>query len=180
MSLLRPLTGPRTFSIDTRSLDGGSFVLSTSQMVSATPEQLFPFFEEVRNLSEITPRWLDFRLINPDAAERPHSGARYDYTIRWFGARIGWRSEIVEHAPPHRFVDVQLKGPYSLWHHVHLFEAVEGGTLLRDAVTYRLPFGTLGKIVHWLVVKRQLREIFLYRAVKIHEWVGKAYVQNQP
>ena len=167
----------RTFSIDTRPCDDGSFVLNTSQTVPATVEQLFPFFENARNLSEITPPWLDFRLINPDTAETSRRGARYEYTIRWFWIRVGWQSEIVEYVPPHRFVDVQLKGPYALWRHVHLFEAVEGGTLLRDTVSYRLPFGTLGRMVHRVVVKRQLRGIFLYRAVKVQEWVGRAFGQ---
>lgn len=182
MLLLEPVPkwmteAPRTFSIDIRSRDDGSFVLNTSQTLPATLEQVFPFFENARNLSEITPPWLDFRLINPDAAETSHRGARYEYTIRWFGIRVGWQSEIVEYVPPHRFVDVQLKGPYVLWRHVHLFEAVEGETLLRDAVSYRLPFGTLGKVAHRLAVKRQLREIFLYRAIRIQELAGRAFGQ---
>lgn len=170
----------REFSIDIQSLGGGSYRLSTSQIVSATPSQVFPFFENPGNLSGITPPWLDFKLINSDEIIRPRNGARYDYTIRWFGIRIHWQSEIVEYAPPHRFIDVQLKGPYELWHHLHTFEEVAAGTLVKDAVTYRLPFGPLGRMTHILAVKRQLRDIFIYRAISIDKWVSAAAPIDAP
>ena len=57
------------------------------------------------------------------------------------------------HTDPHggrRFVDVQLSGPYQLWHHTHCFEACNcnGGTRMTDVVRYRLPFGAIGRMVN--------------------------------
>ena len=47
--------------------------------------------------------------------------------------------------PSERFVDVQLSGPYRLWHHTHEFRPhPDGGTLMTDTVRYALPFGPLG------------------------------------
>ncbi len=40
-------------------------------------------------------------------------------------------------------------------------------TLMRDLVEFELPFGLLGRMVHRLVVSRQLRQIFDYRAAKV-------------
>jgi ligand-binding SRPBCC domain-containing protein len=74
-----------------------------------------------------------------------------------------WTTCISEYDPPHRFVDVQLKGPYSFWHHTHTFEAKGEGTLIRDEVRYALPFGPLGEIAHAMMVKRQLNTIFNFR-----------------
>ena len=55
--------------------------------------------------------------------------------------------------PPHYFVDVQLHGPYTLWHHTHTFEERDGGTLCLDEVRYR-PRG--GALVNWLFVRRDV------------------------
>ena len=45
------------------------------------------------------------------------------------------------------FADEQLRGPYALWHHTHVFEDAQGGTRMTDRVRYRLPFGPLGEVV---------------------------------
>ena len=78
-----------------------------------------------------------------------------------------WRTLITSYNPPHRFVDEQLSGPYSFWHHTHTFEAVAGGTMIRDHVRYLLPLGALGSLLQKLVVRRQLEAIFRHRAQAI-------------
>jgi ligand-binding SRPBCC domain-containing protein len=61
-------------------------------------------------------------------------------------------------------VDVQLRGPYRLWHHTHLFEPDgRGGTVVRDLVRYALPLGPIGGLAHRLFVARDLRLIFEHR-----------------
>ena len=49
-------------------------------------------------------------------------GTLIEYRLRLHGIPIRWRTKIVVWEPPHRFVDVQLSGPYRLWHHTHDFE----------------------------------------------------------
>ena len=93
-----------------------------------------------------------------------HEGAEIDYTIRWLGLSLPWKTLIAEYKPPLRFVDVQLRGPYRLWRHTHSFEEAPGGTLVMDQVVYRLPFGPLGRLAHAAIVARQLRGIFVFRA----------------
>ena len=73
-----------------------------------------------------------------------------------------------------RFVDRQLRGPYALWHHTHTFEPVPGGTLLRDVVRYRLPFGPFGRLVERLFVRRDVERIFAYRHEVIARRLGGA------
>ncbi|MGZ3711131.1 MAG: SRPBCC family protein, partial [Bdellovibrionota bacterium] len=76
---------------------------------------------------------------------------------------IGWRTRIEKWCPEESFVDRQLKGPYKDWHHTHEFKEVRGGTLMTDRVVYQLPFGILGDIAHFLLVKRDVKTIFAYR-----------------
>jgi ligand-binding SRPBCC domain-containing protein len=60
-------------------------------------------------------------------------------------------------------VDEQAHGPYGYGRHRHSFRPTEGGTVVSDRVEYALPFGWLGRIVHRLVVQKQLHQIFAYR-----------------
>ncbi len=70
-------------------------------------------------------------------------------------------------------MDEQLKGPYSYWQHSHDFEAVPGGTMVRDRIRYALPFGPAGRFVHSVAVRRRLEEIFNYRARVIDGTFGE-------
>src|SRR3712207_5721438 len=76
-----------------------------------------------------------------------------------------------EGAPPHRFVDVQLRGPYALWHHTHdLADDGEGGTPMRDTVRYAIGFGPLGELAHRSFVARDLEKIFAFRQNRVQRW----------
>jgi ligand-binding SRPBCC domain-containing protein len=80
---------------------------------------------------------------------------------------VRWTTEIRRWEPPVRFIDVQLSGPYRLWHHTHRFEAREGGTRMTDIVRYRLPLGAIGRAIHALRVRRDVERIFEYRFQRI-------------
>jgi ligand-binding SRPBCC domain-containing protein len=60
-------------------------------------------------------------------------------------------------------VDEQRIGPYKIWHHEHHFKEVEGGVEMTDIVSYALPFGILGRMMHPIIVKKKLEEIFDFR-----------------
>jgi ligand-binding SRPBCC domain-containing protein len=92
-----------------------------------------------------------------------------DYTIRLSRVPLRWRTLIEIWEPGKRFVDVQLRGPYRLWRHEHVFSAVPGGTEVRDHVEYELPFGALGTAAHAVWVRRQLERIFDYRARAVEQ-----------
>ena len=96
------------------------FTLQTELWLPRLRDEVFPFFAEARNLETLTPAWLKFEVLTPaPIAMRP--GMPIDYRIRVHGLPIRWRTEIAEWDPPRRFVDVQLRGPYTLWHHTHTF-----------------------------------------------------------
>ena len=96
-----------------------------------------------------------------------------DYTIRWAGLPLRWRTKIIDWTPPRQFIDLQLRGPYALWHHQHTFEPTDRGTVLcADHVTYKLPGGPLGRVAQPLVVRRQLLEIFRFRREVIGRRLG--------
>ena len=144
------------------------FIFEAETYLARARSEVFPFFAEARNLQTLTPPWLKFEVLTPSPIIlRP--GALIDSRITVHGLPIRWRTEITEWDPPHRFVDVQLSGPYTLWHHTHTFEERDGGTVCADRVRYR-PRG--GALIHWLFVRRDVQRIFQYRQQRLNELFG--------
>lgn len=139
-------------------------------VIPRPPGEVFAFFSDVANLERITPPWLNFSILTPRVAL--HQGALIDYRIRLKGLPMTWKTLISDWAPPHRFVDEQLRGPYRLWHHTHEFTAVPGGTRMVDTVRYAIPLGPLGSLAHVLFVRRDLERIFAYRREHIGRIMG--------
>ncbi len=139
-------------------------LLTSEQVVGAPLDRVFAFFADAGNLETLTPEFLRFRILSP----RPiamHTGTLIDYSIRLYGVPMRWRSRITVWEPGVRFVDEQVKGPYSLWVHEHTFEAVRderGGeaTRVRDVVRYAAPLDWLS---HRWFVRPNLGRIFAYR-----------------
>ena len=142
--------------------------LRREQWIPRPLEEVFAFFSNSRNLETITPHWLGFQVLTPGPI-RIAAGTRLRYRLRWRGLPVTWITEIRRWEPPFRFIDVQLTGPYRLWHHTHRFAADQGGTRMTDIVRYRLPFGPVGRVVHALKVRRDVEQIFDYRFRCINE-----------
>ncbi len=138
------------------------YVLERTQFVPVPIEEAFAFFSDARNLEQITPPWLRFRIL--EAPEELGPRARLRYRLRLFGLPIGWRTEIVEWSPPRGFTDVQRRGPFRLWEHTHRLRPVEGGTEIYDHVRYGLFLGPVGALVRVLLVRGWVEGIFDYRA----------------
>ena len=145
------------------------YKITTKQIIQRPLAEVFAFFSQPENLALITPDHLAFNIITPPPVEMKQ-GAIIDYTIRLFKVSIHWRTLITSFEPPFRFVDEQIKGPYSFWHHTHTFTKInENETLIKDTVLYSIPLGFIGRIVHWIYIKRDLKKIFSYRKKRIQE-----------
>jgi ligand-binding SRPBCC domain-containing protein len=139
-----------------------SHVLERSQRLPGAPNDVFGFFADALNLERITPAWLGFRVVTPGPIEMER-GTLIEYRLKLHGVPIRWLTRIEVWEPPTRFVDVQIRGPYRLWHHTHSFEPDGDSTLMRDTVRYALPFGPLGELARRAFVARDLQRIFDFR-----------------
>jgi len=135
-------------------------------------DEVFRFFSDASNLELLTPAWLKFKILTPPPIAVA-SGTHIQYRLSWHGIPLRWTTEITRWNPPHDFEDIQLSGPYKLWHHTHRFQARDSGTQLTDVVEYALPFGFLGQIAHALQVRRSVEQIFDYRYQRIEEMFGR-------
>jgi ligand-binding SRPBCC domain-containing protein len=131
----------------------------TSSLTVPLPiERVFEFFADAHNLERLTPPFLKFHIVSPPIAMG--RGTRIKYRLRLHGIPVGWESEITSWEPPHRFVDLQRRGPYRFWRHEHRFREIDGGTEVADRVDYAVPGGSL---VNSLFVEPDIKKIFAYR-----------------
>ena len=131
-------------------------------------DEVFDFFADAHNLERLTPATLKFEILTPSPI-RMETGAFIDYKLKLRGIPIRWQSEITAWEPPYRFVDEQRRGPYRMWVHEHTFIEKDRGVLAKDAVNYAVPGGAL---VNKLLVARDVRKIFDYRAERLLEFLG--------
>lgn len=141
-------------------------LLEREQRLPVSPERLFEFFADARNLEAITPPLLRFRVLTPEPIVMG-AGTLIRYRLQVHGVPVNWLTEITCWEPPHRFVDEQRSGPYALWHHTHTFERDGEETIMRDVVRYRVGFGPLGLLANALLVRRDVEAIFDFRAQRI-------------
>ena len=148
--------------------------LEREQWIPAPLERVAAFFADARNLDDLTPRWLRFRIVTPAPIEM-REGARIEYELRLAGVPVRWRTRIATWKPPDAFVDVQERGPYALWEHTHRFRPLGDGVLMSDVVRYAVPLGPLGALAHRAGIAAALAAIFDYRFSRIRERFGPSF-----
>lgn len=150
------------------------YTLNSTQKLPISLAKAWDFFSSPMNLKTITPDYMDFRVTTPDLAPKIYPGMIISYTVKpVMGIPLEWVTEITYAQEGVYFVDEQRFGPYALWHHKHFFKEIKNGVEMTDIVHYKMPFGWLGQLAHWLFVKRQLQGIFEYRTLKLDELFGK-------
>jgi ligand-binding SRPBCC domain-containing protein len=138
---------------------------TASLTLSLPIERVFEFFADAQNLERLTPPFLKFHIVSPLPIEMKR-GVHIRYRLRLHGIPIGWESEITTWEPPHRFVDLQRRGPYRFWRHEHRFTQTAGGTEISDRIDYAVLGGS---IINSLLVEPDVRNIFAYRTQRLNE-----------
>jgi ligand-binding SRPBCC domain-containing protein len=151
-----------------------TYALKFVQQIPCSLEDAWQFFSDPMNLVKITPTAFDFKMISKYHESSIYPGQIIEYKLRpMFGIPLYWMTEITHVKHLEFFVDEQRYGPYSLWHHQHLFKEITGGVEMTDIVHYKIPFWFMGDIANVLFVKKQLDNVFGYRYEKIEAIFGR-------
>lgn len=145
------------------------YILERRQLIHTSLEEAWRFLESPANLNTITPADLRFQIIS-EVPDEMYNGLLIEYRIKipLFGTRK-WLAEIKHIRKLHSFVDEQREGPYSFWYHYHELQPAKSGTWIIDRVYYAIPFGPIGRILHFLIIRKTLRRIFDYRQNRLIE-----------
>ena len=137
-------------------------------VLPASVEEVFAFHERPDAFALLQPPWERVEVLRPPSGLEV--GTRVEVRAGIGPFRTTIVAEHVAYEKNRRFEDVMRAGPFSRWHHQHLFFEHEAGCLLRDLIDYALPLGVLGRIVDPLLVRPRLRRLFDYRhAVTLRE-----------
>ena len=150
------------------------YQLKRTQFVKANIDTCWDFFSSPNNLSKITPSSMGF-VVRTEVPEKMYEGLMIEYTVKpLLGIPMRWVTEIKTVRDNVFFVDEQRVGPYTIWHHEHHFKDLGDSVEMTDIVSYQLPLGVLGRLMHSLFVRKKLESIFAYR----FEVVEKLFNQN--
>jgi len=154
------------------SSKGIVYRLSSKQKLPISVDQAWDFLSNPKNLKIITPNYMSFDIISGD--DKPmFAGQIIQYIVTpVLGIKTNWVTEITQVVDNKYFVDEQRFGPYALWHHKHFIKSIEGGVEMEDIIDYKVPFGFIGRMIHPILVKPKLTEIFNYRTQKLTELFG--------
>lgn len=149
------------------------YQLYQEQMLKASRDEVWSFISRPENLNAITPPELDFTITSSVPAQM-YAGLLIQYQVKLpvIGTR-DWVTEIKHIIEGRQFVDEQRIGPYAFWYHYHALEETNKGIKMIDRVSYRPPYGFLGKLVNRVMISRQLDSIFDYRRKSMEERFNK-------
>lgn len=138
--------------------------LQRQQQLNCDIQTAWEFFSSANNLSEITPKDMNFVVRTQLGNDEIYEGMLIDYHVSpLLGIKLDWQTEITQVKIQESFTDFQKKGPFKLWNHFHEFVQNDEGVMMNDTVTYELPLGFLGELAHHIMVKNKLKNIFDYR-----------------
>lgn len=151
---------------------GKVFRFSSKQKLPISVKEAWEFLSNPKNLKTITPNYMSFDIIS-GADKTMFAGQIIQYKVTpILGIKTIWVTEITHMIENEYFVDEQRFGPYTLWHHKHFIKQINGGVEMEDIIDYKIPFGFIGRMLHPILVKPKLQEIFKYRQAKLIELFG--------
>ena len=149
------------------------FKLKYSQKLPINLNEAWDFLSSPQNLELITPKSMGFNITDWDK-KKAYPGQIIQYTVKpLLGIKINWVTEITNVVDHKYFVDEQKIGPYEFWHHQHFFEVEGDQVKMTDIVTYKPPFGIIGRLANHLFIKKKIEYIFEYRRNRMEELFNK-------
>ncbi len=150
-----------------------TFVKAT--LIPASADELFNWHEAPGAFERLTPPWERVRILSRQGGIR--DGATVSLEVGPWPFSMRWDLQHRDYERGRSFSDVQVKGPFRHWKHVHrMISQGPHSSLLEDTIEYALPLGWLGALVGGPIVVRKLRRMFDYR----HEVTLGAFAPKMP
>ena len=133
---------------------------------------LFEFHADTKNLPLITPKDTSVDIIKLETPLKVGNEAVLRIKKGWLS--FVWELTFEKVIYPNLIIDVAVRSPFKFFKHEHHFiEVNRTHSILRDKVTFSLPFEPLSVVAVWFV-KRDMKKMFAYRHQKTKEVIGSS------
>ncbi len=130
--------------------------------IKCSVERAFDFHKDTNNLKLITPSGISVKITSIELPLK--LGSEIILNVKQFGLiRNKWHIKLTDFVQNKLITDTQIKGPFAVWKHKHIFEDKGETTLMTDEIEFQLPFGILGEIAYQVFVAKLIRNQFEYR-----------------
>lgn len=125
--------------------------------------EVFAWHERPGAFERLAPPWQKIEVLSHAGGIR--DGARVSLRAKIGPAWTRWDVEHRDYVEGVQFRDVQMRGPFAHWEHLHRVEPADDGRacVLTDEIKYRLPFGAAGRIAGGPFARAELERLFAYR-----------------
>jgi ligand-binding SRPBCC domain-containing protein len=142
-------------------------VLTFESKFECDVDELRKFHASTDALRVLTPPEKKVQMISEDLSVS--EGSIQKLKAWQWGIPTTWEVRIHD-VSDSGFTDTAIRSPFKYWSHRHDFIKTEGGCILKDTVTYGMPFSLLGQFVDQLIIRKDLESLFNFR----HEATQKA------
>jgi uncharacterized protein (TIGR01777 family) len=155
-----------------------------SSRIDQPLDKVFAWHMREGAFERLKPPWEQFEVTG-------RSGSIQNNGIVRLRTKIGpltmnWVVRHAEYIPEKQFKDIQIKGFFPSFGHLHLFERFGSSCILEDRIDYSLPAGRMGRLAARRFVDKNLRKIFDYRHrtisqdLRTHSVINKIRKSEKP
>ncbi len=150
-------------------------IFSKKVQINAPVTDLFAWHAREGAINRLTPPWTPLTLVSRKG-NGIDKGVTLKFKMKAMGIPMIWEAEHIDYDENRMFRDRQVKGPFGLWEHTHIFQAVgQNQTLMEDQVKFKLPMLPLSLPFYGYATK-ELDRMFAYRhqvlKADMENWVG--------
>lgn len=139
--------------------------------IPCSAKTLFNFHADTKNLPLITPKDTSVEILKLETPLKEGNEAVLRIKKGWLS--FVWELTFEKVVYPHLIVDVATHSPFKLFRHEHHFIEVDARhSILRDEVTFSLPYEPLSTVAVWFV-KKDMKKMFAYRHAQTIKYLSK-------
>lgn len=136
-------------------------IFTRTTRIARPAKEVFAWHERPGALARLCPPWERVEIVAASGGIR--DGARVKVRSKVGPLWLAWDVVHRDFRAGEQFRDVQERGPFAQWEHLHRVQPDgPGACLLTDEIRYRLPGGAMGRLLAG-GVRRKLERMFAWR-----------------